>query len=155
MWDRHRVEGYGYYSVSIEPGCYEATVSTWRPIGSTVEEMTNFFVGGTGALRDMKDCGVPMDFTGRFLNRYGSHCEASGDVHIEVQTMVTTHVEQASSSESVAVDSLADAVRAVVARARAARDAPSLKLSDGVARKWTGARDNLAKMLASKKKKKR
>eukprot|EP01083_Nonionella_stella_P227151 806167_1 len=50
-WHRHRAEGYGFIHLPIESGSHSLTVHMWRPIGSRLDEMRRFFVGGAPMLQ--------------------------------------------------------------------------------------------------------
>ena len=47
-WNRHRIEGYGFLRLPLEPGYHKGIeVDTWRPRGSLATEIHSFFLGGS------------------------------------------------------------------------------------------------------------
>ena len=46
-WKRHRIEGYGFLRMPLEPGYHELEIETWRPRGSLSSEIHSFFLGGS------------------------------------------------------------------------------------------------------------
>lgn len=44
-WGRHRVVGYGHFTVPDKPGCHEIVVSTWRPTGSLRAQVSRYNCG--------------------------------------------------------------------------------------------------------------
>lgn len=82
-WGRETVEGYGHLRLPTEAlsehklvalkwvvrGIEAGTdllllqVKTWRPVGSSTQQMRDFFLGGAQHLRDVSLAGVPADHT--------------------------------------------------------------------------------------------
>ena len=61
MWSVHRIQGYGYCHLPSNPGHTKQTVKCWKPVGKIRSQMKDYFIGGSGGLRDIKMSGVPMD----------------------------------------------------------------------------------------------
>eukprot|EP00742_Colponemidia_sp_Colp-10_P007445 GILJ01008017.1.p1 GENE.GILJ01008017.1~~GILJ01008017.1.p1 ORF type:complete len:482 (+),score=52.76 GILJ01008017.1:268-1713(+) len=85
MWDRHRLEGYGFVDVPNTPGSHSVTISTWRPEGTIREEMFSYFVGGSVQLEDLRSVGLAAVHDAehgstRPVNRYAVKTVAAGAV---------------------------------------------------------------------------
>ena len=53
-WGRHYNEGYGYLTIPREAGMYDLTVNTWKPHGSIIDRMDDFFLGGSRHLKTIR-----------------------------------------------------------------------------------------------------
>lgn len=83
---RLEIAGYGFTHLPSSPGMYALRVPTWRPMGTAVEEMTAFFMGGAPRLSRASYV------YSRRAERAGFPTVASGTVSIEV-FVVTRAVE--------------------------------------------------------------
>lgn len=54
-------------------------------------EVASFFVGGSSNYTDIKMCGIPPEFEGRFLNRYYQTTTATGKVHVHLDVVQIVH----------------------------------------------------------------
>lgn len=74
---RSELYGYGFIHIPTSPGEHKLECMTWRPVGSTQEELQTFFVGGTPSLRN-------SDSVYSGFDRYKLSTRAMGKVHIKL-----------------------------------------------------------------------
>ena len=83
-WGRHRIEGYGYVTFPREPGCYEQTISTWRPKGTLYSQVHSYFLGGSVRIIELENLlqAWDIDEVGHkdIVNRFGLETESAGDI---------------------------------------------------------------------------
>ena len=82
LWGRTFAVGYGNTILSNRPGTFSESIPTWFPQGTIEQERTRFFLGGVPLLSDIRLSGIPTEFEGTFLNRYGFETENAGSVEI-------------------------------------------------------------------------
>ncbi|KAM9333507.1 tectonic-like complex member MKS1 [Pholidichthys leucotaenia] len=81
LWQRYRIEGYGYLLFPAVPGKHIITCHTWRPIQmDPVSSLRRFFIGGSPELEDHSYVRVPGTFKGERLSRFGFCTETTGSV---------------------------------------------------------------------------
>jgi hypothetical protein len=90
-WERHSVEGYGYWRIPCTPGSHEATVCTWKPQLTPQQQLSQYFLGGGGVVEDIKQVGG-FASTGAaqgmaFYSRYGTRTEGSGSLNLRCQVV--------------------------------------------------------------------
>jgi len=87
-WGRHRIEGYGFLRLPIEPGYHELEIDTWRPRGSLMSEIHSFFLGGSVRILRLDELIRTRHFdeTGRadIVNRFGLETEDAGRIRINL-----------------------------------------------------------------------
>lgn len=87
-WNRHRIEGYGFLRLPIEPGYHELEVETWRPRGSLMSEIHSFFLGGSVRVMRIEELVRTKHFdeSGRadIVNRFGLETEDAGRVRVNL-----------------------------------------------------------------------
>jgi Meckel syndrome type 1 protein len=87
-WGRHRIEGYGFVRMPVEPGHHQLAVPTWRPRGSLASEIHSFFLGGSVRIMKVEELVRTRHFDehGRadIVNRFGLETEDSGTVIINL-----------------------------------------------------------------------
>jgi hypothetical protein len=87
-WNRHRVEGYGFLRLPIEPGYHTLEVETWRPRGSITTEIHSFFLGGSMRLMKLEELirTRHLDENGHtdIVNRFGLETEDAGKIQINI-----------------------------------------------------------------------
>lgn len=87
-WGRHRIEGYGFVRLPIEPGFHELEVETWRPRGSLMSEIHSFFLGGSVRIMRLEELVRTRHFdeSGRadIVNRFGLETEDAGRIRINL-----------------------------------------------------------------------
>jgi hypothetical protein len=71
-----------------DAGFQEIAVSTWTPLPTIREQLKRFYIGGAPMLRDPKQAGIPADFQGIFLNKYGLRTQSAGYVDLRINTVV-------------------------------------------------------------------
>uniref|UniRef100_A0A061RT25 Meckel syndrome type 1 protein n=2 Tax=Tetraselmis sp. GSL018 TaxID=582737 RepID=A0A061RT25_9CHLO len=88
-WGRYTVQGYTWLSLHCvgRGGCSAHSLATWRPLGSVQDRLHGFFVGGSAELKDMTYAGVPRDFQGGFLSKFGFKSETSGTLKVRAYAM--------------------------------------------------------------------
>lgn len=88
MFGSNSLEGYGYLPMKSTPGAMDASIMTWRPIGSRVARMNDAFVGSAPELRNSIFAEVPNKVSSS-LSRFGVLSEGSGSLRIRINTAVT------------------------------------------------------------------
>lgn len=88
-WNRHRIEGYGFLRMPLEPGYYPGLeVETWRPRGSLATEIHSFFLGGSVRVLKLEELVRTsyLDENGHadIVNRFGLETEDAGKVIINI-----------------------------------------------------------------------
>lgn len=87
-WNRHRIEGYGFLRLPIQPGYHELEVETWRPRGSLMSEVHSFFLGGSVRVMRVEELVRTRHFdeNGRadIVNRFGLETEDAGRVRVNL-----------------------------------------------------------------------
>ncbi len=87
-WGRHRIEGYGFLRLPIEPGYHEMEIETWRPRGSLMSEIHSFFLGGSVRIMKLEELIRTRHFdeNGRadIVNRFGLETEDAGKVRVNL-----------------------------------------------------------------------
>jgi hypothetical protein len=87
-WDRHRIEGYGFVRLPMEPGYHEIEVDTWRPRGSIMTEIHSFFLGGSVRILKLDEMirTQYLDENGQsdIVNRFGLETEDAGKVKLNI-----------------------------------------------------------------------
>eukprot|EP00003_Mantamonas_plastica_P010706 TRINITY_DN2017_c1_g2_i3.p1 TRINITY_DN2017_c1_g2~~TRINITY_DN2017_c1_g2_i3.p1 ORF type:complete len:332 (+),score=79.18 TRINITY_DN2017_c1_g2_i3:205-1200(+) len=103
IWERHRVEGYGYVSIPEHAGSYSVDMKMWKPVGTIVSQMRYFFLGNANELEDPRYVGIPSDFDKQVISRYGFKTETSGCLEVTLnvtiqdrQSMIDFHQEKTS-----------------------------------------------------------
>ena len=76
-YNRQELYGYGYCHLPCAPGFHELTVSTWRPVGSAQEQLSQMFVGGGAQLRS-----TDLIYSG--ADRYNLRTQTMGKVHLQL-----------------------------------------------------------------------
>lgn len=87
-WNRHRIEGYGFLRLPMEPGYHQMDLETWRPRGSITTEIHSFFLGGSVRVLKLEELirTKYLDENGHadIVNRFGLETEDAGTVRINV-----------------------------------------------------------------------
>lgn len=87
-WNRHRIEGYGFMRLPLEPGYHELEIDTWRPRGSLSSEIHSFFLGGSIRILKLEELirTKYLDENGQaeIVNRFGLETEDSGRIKINL-----------------------------------------------------------------------
>jgi Meckel syndrome type 1 protein len=53
IFDRHRIEGYGYLKLDTIAGCRSIKVQTWKSDLDSKSQIKSYFVGGCPELEDL------------------------------------------------------------------------------------------------------
>ncbi|KAJ3322098.1 B9 domain-containing protein 2 [Boothiomyces sp. JEL0866] len=61
MFGRHELYGYGFTHLPTTPGHHQIEIPTWRPCGSTSEQIWTMFLGATPQLKDLNMIYDPTD----------------------------------------------------------------------------------------------
>mmetsp|Transcript_15314 Transcript_15314/g.50305 ORF Transcript_15314/g.50305 Transcript_15314/m.50305 type:complete len:177 (-) Transcript_15314:947-1477(-) len=80
-YGRHDICGYGFCHVPTTPGMHETDCVTWIPEGSTMERMSEFFLGGRPRLRVEETVFTPGD-------RYRLQTRSAGVIHLQLGVVV-------------------------------------------------------------------
>ena len=88
FWGRHQVAGYGHLVLPREPGLHEVRLRCWRPKGSRIDRMRDFFLGGARHLKGLGEVGIPDTVSGGFANKYGLETETTGYVHLRIHVVI-------------------------------------------------------------------
>ncbi|KAI8819600.1 ciliary basal body-associated, B9 protein-domain-containing protein [Fimicolochytrium jonesii] len=97
-WNRHRVEGYGYLYIPQTTGHHTLTIPTWRPLGTYLTRLREFFIGGSPELEDLEWMCLPDGDKPRVVNKFGSQVATSGTVEVELNVVEQAEVHQAKAS---------------------------------------------------------
>ena len=79
---RLEVEGYGFVHIPTSPGTHELSVPTWRPVGTSGQEMAAYFLGGVPKLKS-----TAVLFTAAHEQRFRHVTASSGTVHIRLELL--------------------------------------------------------------------
>ena len=85
---RYRTEGYAMLKVDGRPGTKVEYVQAWRPMPTPSQRTEEYYVGGSLELEDMRSQGVPTDFVGSSLNKFGFRTETTGSIKIRSHVVV-------------------------------------------------------------------
>ncbi|KAI9203705.1 B9 domain-containing protein 2-like protein [Polychytrium aggregatum] len=80
-YGRNELYGYGFIHLPTTPGTHELECPTWRPLGSTSDQLWSYFLGATPQLKKLDHIHSPMD-------RYRLNTISMGKVHVEVTVIV-------------------------------------------------------------------
>lgn len=85
--ERSAVQGYGYLNMASHvPGCRRHTVEMWRPVPTTRQQISEFFIGGAPELESNTFVTYPEGCDpaapGGVLNKIGAITERSGTVEV-------------------------------------------------------------------------
>lgn len=85
--ERSAVQGYGYLNMASHvPGCRTHAVETWRPVPTTRQQISEFFIGGAPELESDTFVtyteGCDPAAPGGVLNKIGAITERSGTVEV-------------------------------------------------------------------------
>ena len=87
-WHRHRIEGYAFVRLPLEPGYHQLETDTWRPRGSIFTEIHSFFLGGSVRILKLEELirtrHFDEDGKSDIVNRFGLETEDAGRVKINV-----------------------------------------------------------------------
>ena len=83
-----RIVGYGYTPLPETSGTQTVSVPTWVPVASIRDQLHRFYIGGAPMLRDPKLAGIPAEFQGSFLNKYGLRTQSAGYVDIRINSVM-------------------------------------------------------------------
>ena len=87
-WNRHRIEGYGFIRMPIDPGYHQLEVQTWRPRASLDSEIHSFFLGGSVRVQKLEELVrtkfVDSNGIDDIVNRFGLETEDSGSVKVNI-----------------------------------------------------------------------
>lgn len=79
VWDRHRILGYGYFTIPDKPGKYNLRICTWKPhITGIVNHLRDFFIGGTPVIQNNRYISTSNG------SRYGYTTDSTGTVTIQL-----------------------------------------------------------------------
>eukprot|EP00842_Homolaphlyctis_polyrhiza_P005153 jgi/Hompol1/5639/HPOL_004609-RA len=81
MFGRNELYGYGFAHIPSAPGLHRIDISTWRPIGSPMDQLWSYFLGATPQLKNMDLVDNPID-------RLRLITTSMGKVHMEIFVMV-------------------------------------------------------------------
>jgi len=87
-WGRHRIEGYGFLRLPIQPGYHELEIETWRPRGSLMSEIHSFFLGGSVRILRLEELIRTRHFdesgNADIVNRFGLETEDAGRIRVNL-----------------------------------------------------------------------
>ncbi|XP_062822469.1 tectonic-like complex member MKS1, partial [Anolis carolinensis] len=88
LWQRSRVEGYGFVALPATPGPHTVRAPTWRPLElGPWAELQRFFVGGSPELEDPAYARLPPTFQGDRLSRFGFRTKTTGTVSFRLHCL--------------------------------------------------------------------
>lgn len=82
---RRRLVGYGHFTLPDRPGMFDTRVSTWRPAGTHVSRMHDFFLGNAVRLKHEDSPLLRPSGKEGALNRFGVLGECGGTIRIRGQ----------------------------------------------------------------------
>ncbi|KAJ3293664.1 Pleiotropic negative transcriptional regulator, partial [Borealophlyctis nickersoniae] len=86
-FNRHVPIGYGHAPIPHTPGIHNLTIPTWHPIPATsLGAMQTYFLGAA-PIGPIEFGGVPSEFEGNKLSKYGVKGETSGVVNVMVNVV--------------------------------------------------------------------
>ena len=77
QFGRNELYGYGFCHIPTSPGTHEVNCPTWRPVGSFMETVSQYFLGGGPQLKN-----TDLIYSG--ADRYRLRTEAMGQVHLRL-----------------------------------------------------------------------
>ena len=75
------VDGYGFAHIPTTPGSHSVEIATWRPVGSTSDQLWSFFLGATPQLKN-------QDIVSTAADRFRLVTCGMGTVHADVHVIV-------------------------------------------------------------------
>lgn len=78
---RSYLGGYAFCPLPMEPGNHKIDVDIWRPIGTSVEELTAKYIGGSPLLKNQEMAHLPAD-------RYKLKSETVGKLHLDINLIL-------------------------------------------------------------------
>mmetsp|Transcript_63181 Transcript_63181/g.188118 ORF Transcript_63181/g.188118 Transcript_63181/m.188118 type:complete len:255 (+) Transcript_63181:38-802(+) len=98
VWERHCHLGYAHFSPRPESGTSTHAASAWTIAESRENALHSFFVGGVEEVRDLRAITIPDGFDGSCLNKHGLTTNASGTLHLRVNTVLQQEQELATAA---------------------------------------------------------
>ncbi|XP_062815305.1 tectonic-like complex member MKS1 isoform X4 [Anolis carolinensis] len=109
LWQRSRVEGYGFVALPATPGPHTVRAPTWRPLElGPWAELQRFFVGGSPELEDPAYARLPPTFQGDRLSRFGFRTKTTGTVSFRLHCLQQSKAFLDSSSMRKRMQSVLD-----------------------------------------------
>ena len=87
-WNRHRIQGYGFARLPLEPGHHELEIDTWKPRGSMNSEIHSFFLGGSIRVLKLEEL-IRTRYIDEYgnadiVNRFGLETQDSGRIKVNI-----------------------------------------------------------------------
>ncbi|KAI8593022.1 ciliary basal body-associated, B9 protein-domain-containing protein [Geranomyces variabilis] len=86
-WNRHRLEGYGFLNIPEEEGRHDVTINTWRPLGSLMARVREYFIGGSTELEDLRYINPSSGNGQKVVSMHGLSVESSGAIRLTLDVM--------------------------------------------------------------------
>ncbi|XP_063926830.1 tectonic-like complex member MKS1 [Zophobas morio] len=107
-WSRYRTEGLTYKNLPVaKPGNYRFELQCFRLIPDSISgQLRRFFVGDCSNYNDITWIGLPKDYDGFFLNKYGTNTVGTGQIGIRVNVIQQSQafLEQSRDSKDESLD---------------------------------------------------
>ncbi|KAJ3184967.1 Pleiotropic negative transcriptional regulator [Geranomyces variabilis] len=87
LWNRHRLEGYGYFNIPEEEGRHSMTINTWRPLGSLMARVREYFIGGSTELEDLRYINMSNGHGQKVSSMHGLSVESSGAIRLTLNVV--------------------------------------------------------------------
>ncbi|RZC41425.1 Meckel syndrome type 1 protein [Asbolus verrucosus] len=88
-WSRYRTEGLTYKNLPVaKPGNYRFELQCFRLIPDSISgQLRRFFIGDCSNYSDITWIGVPKDYDGPILNKYGTNTVGTGQIGVRINVL--------------------------------------------------------------------
>ncbi|KAH6566472.1 hypothetical protein BASA62_006657 [Batrachochytrium salamandrivorans] len=74
MFGRNELYGYGFAHIPSSPGLHQIDISTWRPMGTAMDQLWSYFLGATPQLKNLDLIDTPF---GSLSTHHSVHGQSS------------------------------------------------------------------------------
>lgn len=96
-WGKHKILGYGFLEFPSQPGFYNISVETCRPVEDLYSEVHSFYLGGSVRVEDPWEMAKSFELNElgekSQVNRYGFRTQSGGKVNFQINVVVQSNVE--------------------------------------------------------------
>jgi Meckel syndrome type 1 protein len=88
-WSRYRTEGLTYKNLPVaKPGNYRFELQCFRLIPESISgQLRRFFIGDCSSYSDITWIGLPKDYEGSVLNKYGANTVGTGQIGVRMNVV--------------------------------------------------------------------